>query len=178
MRYSIFLLILIFCAFSLPGCQDTAESWGTDETVMEAPDQELWDAEIFFTKNDRISSVLRAEYLAVYEKQGLTIADSSFRLDMFNSRGEHTSVITADSGVVQGEETLMAFGGVVVVTDSGMVLETERLKWDRRLRRIISDTAVTLTSETDTLYGDGLVSDETMENWEITNPRGKTLREL
>jgi hypothetical protein len=97
---------------------------------------------------------------------------------MFNAEGEHSSVLTADSGVVKGEDSLIAIGNVVVISDSGVILETERLFWDRMRGGVRSDTAVVLTTETDTLYGDGLISDEGLNNWEIFNPRGKTVRNV
>lgn len=174
--FATLLSVSIFTA--LPGCRKAEKSVEIGGSALENPDQELWDAEIIFTKDEQVTSILRAKYLAVYESRGLTIADSTFKLDVFNSQGQHTSVITADSGVVKGEDHLTALGNVVVVSDSGMSLKTERLSWDRKLRKIFSDTSVVLTTETDTLYGEGLESDESLQNWEILKPRGKTVRKL
>ena len=142
------------------------------------PDRELWDAEIIFTEDEQITSKLNANYIAVFENQNLTVADSGFRLDIYDSQGNHTSYITADSGVVESENRLLAYGDVYAVSEEGVVLRTERLRWDRARQQIISDTNVVLTTETDTLYGEGLVSDESLENWEVVRPRGKTVREL
>ena len=174
-----FRLLLIIIALLCIGCR-SSEPVKTVTSDMETalPDQELWNSRVIFTQNERISTILQAKYLAVYESAGLTIADSSFTLDMFDSEGRHTTLITADSGVVKGEDTLMALGNVVVVSDSGMILRTERLIWDRLRKLIVSDTDVVMTSETDTLYGKGLESDEKINNWEIFNPRGTTVREL
>lgn len=167
------LALIVFCS-----CRKTERKTGVEELVSSSPDQEIWDAEVVFTHDQRVTSILQAPRLVIYEQAGLTIADSSFQLDLFNIKGEHTSVLTADSGVVKGEDTLIAIGNVVVISDSGVVIETERLFWDKANQLVRSDTAVKLTTETDTLYGDGLISDDGLNNWEIFNPRGKTVREI
>jgi len=170
-----------FILFSLVffyGCKSENRQVYNNANIHQAPDQEIWNARIMFTKDERVTSILKARRLNIYEKEGLTIADSSFQLDMFNEAGVHSSVLTADSGVVKGEDSLMAYGNVVVISDSGVVLETEVLFWDKIRGGVRSDTDVILTTETDTLYGDGLIADEGLANWEIFNPRGQTTRDL
>jgi len=170
--------ILFFLGFFLlaHSCRENLEEEFIDKQPVIYPDQIISDAEVIFTQNERVTSILNASRLLIYEEEGLTIADSAFQLDMFNTEGVHSSVLTADSGIVKGEDSLIAIGTVVVVSDSGVVLETERLYWDRMRGGVRSDTSVVLTTETDTLYGDGLIADEGLNNWEIFNPRGKTVR--
>jgi len=172
----LFSVILFF--FILQGCTEIRDGSEANGVNQEVPDQEILDAEVIFTKSERITSILKARRLLIFEAKRLTIADSAFTLDIFDSEGKHTSVITADSGVVKGEDSLVAIGNVVVVSDSGVILETEILFWDRLRGGVRSDTDVVLTTESDTLYGDGLIADEALNNWEIFNPRGTTIREI
>lgn len=178
MRYYIITLIIAVSLLCFVGCHRGTEGETNADETKTYPDQELWDARIVFTDDERITTILQAEYIAIYEETGLTIADTAFQLDTFDKDGNHTSIITADSGVVHGEDSLLAFGNVVVVSDSGVVINTERMYWDKRSRTVRADTFVVLTTETDTLYGDSLISDEALENWQIFNPRGKTIRVL
>jgi len=178
MRSYVIIMTLAVSLFFFNGCRNETEVEIGDEAHTLFPDQELWDARIVFTDNERITTILQAEYIAIFEETGMTIADTAFQLDTFDKQGNHTSVITADSGVVLGEDSLLAYGNVVVVSDSGVVINTERMYWDRANNSIRADTFVVLTTQTDTLYGDSLISDETLENWQVFNPRGKTIRVL
>jgi LPS export ABC transporter protein LptC len=171
------LLIILIWLFIISCSQDQYQNEDYKEQSM-VPDQQIWNATVIFSREDRINSILQAYRLDIFENTGLTIADSAFKLDVFNTRGEHMSVVTADSGLVKGEDSLVAMGNVVVISDSGVKLETEVLSWDRILKKIRSDTSVILTTPTDTLFGDALIADEGLNNWEITHPRGKTTREV
>ena len=174
------LTILPVCLLllSVGGCREQSGTEISAGQAVEAPDQELWNARIKFTQNELTTSILEASHISIYEKSGLTIADSSFKLDIFDSEGNHSSVLFADSGIVSGEDSLRAYKNVIVISDSGAILNTERLFWNRSTNSVRSDTFVVLTTATDTLYGDSMVSDEALENWQVFNPRGKTIREL
>lgn len=172
------LLLASLIIFSLTGCRDESKETTKIGPVVEKPDQELWNARIEFTQNERTTSILEASHISIYEKKGLTVADSSFRLDIFDAEGNHTSVLFADSGIVSGEDSLRAYKNVIVISDSGATLNTERLFWNRSTNSVRSDTFVVLTTDTDTLFGDSMVSDESLENWQVFNPRGKTIRDL
>lgn|GEM_PF-1195795 len=160
------------------GCKSTANSVNRPNKAVSLPDQELWDARIVFSQNERITSILNASHIEIYERRGLTIADSDFVLHIFDSQGRHSSMLTADSGVVSGEDSLQAYGNVEAVSDSGVHLRSERLFWSRRTKTVYTDTFTVVTTVTDTLYGDSLVSDEAIQNWQVFNPRGKTVREM
>jgi hypothetical protein len=71
---------------------------------------------------------------------------------------------------------MMAIGNVIVVSDSGIVLETEELKWKNQEQKIVSDVEVIFTSETEKLIGDSFISDPDLKNYEIKNARGYTQR--
>ena len=73
---------------------------------------------------------------------------------------------------------LVAEGNVVVVSDSGVTLYTELLRWDHKKERILSDVFIKLVSEQDTLTGIGFESDSDLENWTIFEPSGVTNREI
>ena len=169
----IFLVILAGIA---AGCKSSANSAARREKAVSLPDQELWDARIVFSQNERVTSILNASHIEIYERRGLTIADSDFVLHLFDNQGRHTSMLTADSGVVSGEDSLQAYGDVEAVSDSGVHLRSERLFWYRRTKTVYTDTFVVVTTVTDTLYGDSLISDEAIQNWQVFNPRGKTVR--
>ena len=169
----------LFIMLSVAGCQEISGPRGEDPEPGERPEQELFDATIHFYQDDRLSGTLQAGRIRKYTKRATVLLDSGVVMEFFNQQGQRTTVLTSDSGRVnETKRDMVATGHVVARSDSGQVLETEELKWDNRLRKIISDVNVTLTTETDTIYGVGFTADEHLQNWQIRQPTGKTFREF
>ncbi|MFH1861205.1 MAG: hypothetical protein ABH878_00195, partial [bacterium] len=63
-----------------------------------------------------------------------------------------------------------------VVSDSGAVLRTDRLFWDREKRRIYTDTLAILTTELDSLHGYELEANDDLTSWSMKRPTGHTFR--
>ncbi|MFH1010548.1 MAG: LPS export ABC transporter periplasmic protein LptC [bacterium] len=165
----VFLLLVSCAEVSIPPASPTK--------AAEVPDQELWDATISFTRDGLPVATIQAGHIAKFSRRSVTYLDSSIAVDFFNEEGKHTSRLTADKGQVDEiRKDLLATGHVVAVTDSGATLRTPALRWDNRLRQIISDAEVAVTTATDTLYGIGFVSDENMKHWEIQKPTGRSFR--
>jgi hypothetical protein len=79
------------------------------------------------------------------------------------------------------EETndVEAIEEVVAVSDSGITLFTERLRWDNARQKILSNEFVTITTASnDTLYGHGFQSDQNLKNWSILKPSGVTQKKV
>lgn len=173
-------LIVYTTLFLALGCSKLAEeveSPAKGPPGEETPYQELWDTETTVTKMGVVQSRVKAHHVALFEEKGITQLDGGIQVDFYDERGNHTSVLMADRGVIfEKIQDMEAIGNVVVVSDSGMTLKTEKLRWNNRSRKIISDEFVTITTEVDTLYGVGFISDESLQNWEIRQPTGVTGR--
>lgn len=65
-----------------------------------------------------------------------------------------------------------ADNNVVVVNKKHDTLRTEQLFWDEMQHKIYTSKAVNITTKTQILYGDGLVSNEDFSNYQITNIKG------
>ena len=102
-----------------------------------------------------------------YEKKDLTHA-RGVHVDFFDKEGKHTSIMDADSGVIkERRQEFEALGNVVVVSDGGVKLETESLRWDPQKQRVVTDDFVKITKEGDVVYGYGLEADQKLENLKI-----------
>jgi LPS export ABC transporter protein LptC len=62
---------------------------------------------------------------------------------------------------------------VVLVNRKGEKLKTEHLIWDKNKKLVFTDAQVTIITADDTLYGDGLESNEDFSKYKITKPIGK-----
>ncbi|RMG61056.1 MAG: LPS export ABC transporter periplasmic protein LptC [Calditrichaeota bacterium] len=176
----IFLLvgILLVGGFGCSDLQDlepnTLDSAGT---LVKQPDQETWNSTILITRDGRPVARIWAAYLASFNKEHKTVLKDSVAADFFNAAGQHASRLTAKEGTLfQKVERFVARGNVVVISDSGVVLRTEELRWDKHQQKIVSDLPVTFTTKTDTLMGDRFISDPDLTHFEIYNARGVTRR--
>lgn len=64
-----------------------------------------------------------------------------------------------------------ASNNVVAKNEKGEILNTEQLFWDEKKKTIYTDEMVKITTADGIQYGQGMVSDETFNNWEIKKPK-------
>ena len=141
------ILIITF----LSGCTKIDENTPVESVDNKNfPDQESWKSEITITKEGKRFAQIWAGYIAFYNEKKITILTDSVHADFYDKNGKHNSTLTADSSVVHNQTNdLTAYGNVVVVSDSGIVLQTEVLFWDNEKQKIISDVPVRFTTGED-----------------------------
>jgi LPS export ABC transporter protein LptC len=173
------LLFLGFLFIFITACTefDTNEESGI--TPREYPDQESWDAEMFFTKEGKRTAVLKAGYIAKYTRKKYTLLKDSVKVDFYDEQGKHKSVLTAARGkVFDDREDMVATGNVILVSDNGITLYSEELIWNNKEQKIISNVPVKITTESETMYGDSLRSDPDLINPEIINVHGSSKKKI
>ncbi len=146
------------------------------KTVLQKiiPDREGWDATIRISSNGVLQAIIEYGHMTYFESRQINYFDDGVRVDMFDNMGQHTTRLTADSGRYQeNTQNIWAIGQVVVVSDTGVVLKTPRLKWDQSIEKILSDTTVMVTTTAkDTIYGTAFSSDPDLTHMVIENPSG------
>jgi len=143
------------------------------------PDHESWSSTIVLSKEGLKRAVIWSGHLAKYEQQAQIQMDDNVEVDFFDRDARHLSHLKSRQALVnERTNDLIATGQVVVVSDSGMTLYTEELRWDHQKEKIRSDTSIRLVTETDTLTGVGFESDSDLKNWIIYHPAGVTDRQM
>lgn len=177
MKRFIILLLLILL---LSGCSNEQKVNTTVAVPDDYPDQESWNTFLVITREGKTIGNLKAGYVQKYSKKNITLLSDSISVDFYNDKGQHTSLLTAKGGkVFDSSQDMLAFGNVVVVSDSGVTLYGDTLRWDNKNQKIYSDIPVKLTTrEHDTLYGDRFISDRHLNDYEIINPRGKSSKSI
>ena len=176
--------VLILSALVLAGCYGDEEAPAdpgpaTGQEPEKQPDQESWESTIPISRDGNPVAVVWASYLAHYIDESKVYLRDSVHVDFYDREGRHNSVLTSEAGVIdEKRNSLVATGNVVVVSDSGIVLRTEELRWDNQNQKIVSDVAVLFTTADDTLVGDSFRSDPDLKNYEIRNARGVSRRAL
>jgi LPS export ABC transporter protein LptC len=165
-----FLVLLI-------GCSRVPDTATKSDAGAEFPDQVIWEGQIEVVEKGDLQSVVKAGKISLFNKRKVTLLDSGVVVDFYNKAGSHTSRLTADSARVDDMQDLfVAQGNVVVTSDSGATLRTERLYWDRARRKIHSDTLVVLTTEYDSLRGYRFEAEADLTTWQLQQPAGQTFR--
>jgi hypothetical protein len=70
-----------------------------------------------------------------------------------------------------------AYENVVVTSDSGTTLKTDRLFWDDSESKIHTDAFVEIISSTEHIRGHGLVSDQSLKNYRIFRVTGESVED-
>ena len=119
--------------------------------------------------------IIKAKSKKLYKNNNeLALLVGNVEIDFYNDRGEHISMLYADSARINEQSNdLKANGNVYVVSDSGYTLSTQQIIWDNSYKVILAEDSIMFTTtEGDTLYGVGFESDSDLEEWRIFRPFG------
>lgn len=169
------VVVLGLTLFCFAGCsRQDQEIVSTDQEKKEYPSQEGWNSQIYLSKAGRLQAVVRYGHMMKFDGLKVYQFDEGVVVDFYDDRGNHTSHLTSDAGEYhEATEDVTGRGNVVVVSDSGLTLRTDVLRWDNRTEKIISDTLVMLTTpDYDTLYGVGFESNADLTRRVIRKPWG------
>lgn len=168
--------LLVFSAvfLLLTGCEEKVRpSVLTGVSGTQLPSQESWNSTITFTDSGIVKAVVQAGHIYSYDNTRITFLDSGVVVDFFDERGAHSSRLTSLRGSVnEGSNDLEATGNVVVASDSGTVVRTEKMFWTNATQLIHSPDFVHITSPSEDLKGTGFESDHNLRNYRIFKVTG------
>lgn len=171
--------VIFFISLILSSCEEKVKPpilKSFDPTIL--PTQESWNSSVVFSDSGRVRARLNATHIAMYEERRETLLDSNIQIDFYNVDGAHSSMLTARRGRVDdATQNMEAFENVVVVSDSGTVVNTEYLFWDNKTKKIRSDKFVTVKSTKETLQGYGFEADQGIKNYTIYRVSGSAVVE-
>jgi LPS export ABC transporter protein LptC len=160
------VLVFALLAVALSGCQGRTSSTPRGAEIR-IPDQEARDFTLTESSEGKKNWTLWASYAAMYNDKSLVDAQT-VRIEFFDAEGAKNSTLVADQGLVhQRTNDLEARGNVRIVTTSGVVLETDSLRWKNARRKIMSDAFVKVTRGGDVVTGYGFESDPNLEHFHL-----------
>jgi len=174
-----FGLILLLLAVASSGCSRKKAgpaSTSPQVPISEYPSQESWDSNLIMTRAGKRQAVIRYGHMTQYDSHKKAYFDGGVQVDFYDVDGRHTSRLNSERGDYnQLTEEVRGIGRVKVVSDTGITLSTMFMKWDPRIEKIVSDSAVMVTTQKlDTLYGKGFESASDLSHWAIKHPSGIT----
>jgi LPS export ABC transporter protein LptC len=176
----IFKKVLYFgLAFLWLGCRSQEQQTVTPPNY-DGPDQEGWNSRITVTSNGRQTAIVQYSHMEKFSKRREVKFDGGLVVDFYNTEGKHTSNLVSERGVLYEETNdVEALSNVVVKSDSGATVLTQRLRWDNGRQKIVSNEFVTIiTAQNDTLYGKGFQSDQSLKHWSIGKPSGVSQKKI
>jgi hypothetical protein len=184
-RYALLAAALATLALLAAGCR-AGEEAAPPPAAPEGPPppvQVSYDARFAMRQGPRPRAFLRAGRMERYETEDslytLLLPDTlatpppalppgRVRAQLFDAAGDSSATLFADRlRHLEREERFEAFGRVVVTTVTGKRLETEYLTWEEARREIRTPAFVRITTPTETVAGNGLVADESLETYQI-----------
>jgi LPS export ABC transporter protein LptC len=170
------LCVSILLALSLVGCtQDDAERTPA-ERDRPLPDQVISGFSLTETTLGEKDWHMEAARAYIYEKRNILEADS-VEVTFFDRAGDVRSILKADHGTLnRGSDDMEARGNVVVTSADGVVLETETLRWDSELRKIMSEDSVRIVRGQDVLTGWGFRGDPDLGSFRILRDMKATIK--
>ncbi|UCH10263.1 MAG: LPS export ABC transporter periplasmic protein LptC [Fidelibacterota bacterium] len=172
------LLGLLAVTILLGACQKSAVVKQRGSTKDMYPDHESWESTVVISRNGLLVAVADSRRMIKYNDRNLAHLIGEVDVDFYNEAGQHMSHLSSDSADVDMQANRMsAFGHVIIRSDSGLVLETETLRWDDTYDMVTTEDTVQFTTlDNDTLYGVGFESDVDLTHWKIYQPWGVTAR--
>ncbi len=175
MRHAASVMVLsvaLFCS----GCEEKVKPAIVPITGADVPSQESWNSTVIFSDSARTKAILWAGHIASYSAEHFTLLSDSIHVDFFNEQEEHTSLLTARRGKVNDlTQDFEAHENVVVTSDSGTVLRTDRLFWTNADQKIHTDAFVDIISRTEHIMGQGMVSDQALKHYRIFKVTGQSV---
>lgn len=132
------------------------------------------NVDLIYTDSAKLKTHLTApmveDYGGIIPK---TIFPKGVFVEFYDDSGKVNSSLKSDYAERREKEQIMlAKRNVVVVNIKGEQLNTEKLTWDGKRRKIYTDAFVKITTADQVLMGNGLESDETFTEYEIKDITG------
>jgi LPS export ABC transporter protein LptC len=171
-------ILSVILVLTFLGCHTHESNQNPDPGLLHPkrniPDREGWNATIRVSMAGRLQAVIEYGHVMYYETSRINHFDQGVRVDMFDKKGRHTTRLTAERGEFNElTQDIRVLENVVVVSDTGITLCTSILNWNQQMEKIMSDTAVMVTTvEKDTIYGTAFQSNADLTHMIIKNPKG------
>jgi LPS export ABC transporter protein LptC len=173
-RFSVRSIIACAMAVMLFSCENKLADIEAVTRDKSIPVNITRDVEIIYSEAGEIKMMLRSPLLNTYETDDPYVEmPEGLKVFFYDENMKITSYLTARYAIsYENSRVMEAQNNVVIVNERGERLNTDHITWKQNEKRIVSEKFVTITTPDKTMYGDGLESDETFNDWVITKPRG------
>jgi len=163
---------------ALSGCGDAVDArHAPDEKLHErnSPLQESWILHITLSESGLKRGSIEAKHGTEYKtKRGNEQhLDGGITVTLFDRNGIAATTITAEHAVIHDNQDVEATGKVVVKSENGTVITTEKVTRNAKEKMIRSESFVTMTRAGEQIRGEGFESDESLKRYRIFRASGE-----
>ena len=131
---------------------------------------------MLYTDSAHLKIMLKANRMLVFNKnvkEPITILPKGVFMTFFDENEKISTTLRANYGISYDVSKRMEVHyEVVVVNKNGEKLETEKLIWDEKNKRIYTDAFVKITTDTKVIRGTGMESNQDFTKYEIKHITG------
>lgn len=166
-------LAFAFSVFALVSCENDMEAILKMDKQTAAV-EEGKDIESIYSQVGRVKAKLTAPLMLRHMQTPVYVEfNKGLKALFYNDSLGVESTLTARYGkYFENDETIYLRDHVVVINKDGQRLDCEELNWDPKLKQFISKKPVRISTATDTLYGNGLISNQDFSDYTILDPTG------
>ncbi|MCF8297925.1 MAG: LPS export ABC transporter periplasmic protein LptC [Saprospiraceae bacterium] len=174
-RFKILIsIVVISCTAMLFSCENEIEDINSLYDFTNNPVDIAKEVEIAYSDSGKIRMLLKSPIMEKYDGEDpYTEMPKGVKVFFYDSVKTINSYLTANYAINREKSQIMeAKNDVVVINAKGERLNTEHLIWEQRTHLIHTNKGVKITTTDEVIFGKGLKSDETFDNWEILNVTG------
>jgi LPS export ABC transporter protein LptC len=164
-------LIYLFILFLACACGPEEKKLAQMEEY-EGPSLESTNVIITMTDAARLKLVIKGKKQLTFKNGDLSFPET-IRIDFFDTEGDTTSVLTAQTGSYDAKTKLYKATGDVFVRNlkEKQTLNTEELFWDPEKEIIFTERFFTIVTEDQLIKGEGLDAPQDFSSYVIKNVR-------
>jgi len=166
-------LFAVLCILIFNSCTTDAEMVTALENREHTATVTAKNSEILYTENGIVKLKVITPLTRTYpnSEEPYTEFPEGITVYTYNDSMQIESNLTSKFAIYYDKKGLWSASNNVVATNrKGEVLNTEQLYWDEKKKIIYTDDMVKITTPDGTQFGQGFLSDETFDNWEIKKP--------
>ncbi|MGL4364585.1 MAG: LPS export ABC transporter periplasmic protein LptC [Bacteroidales bacterium] len=164
--------IFVILALIFFGCRNDIEKVQALQDAQEVPSLRIENLMGSISQNGKVTMQYETPQMLQYNfaVEKYTDFPLGITLYRYTDDGELDASILADKAIYwENQQLWTAIQNVKVTNAKGELLETDKLHWAQKEKRIYTDSWVRITNKDAIINGQGLESDEQFNNYEVKN---------
>jgi LPS export ABC transporter protein LptC len=169
------MLLMCVWAFSITACENDlkkVEKIATNEASL--PVETSKEVELIYSDSSIVRAKLITPVLKFYKvRNAYHEMPNGLFVEFYGANNKIESTLSAKYGrKFQNQGIIEVRDSVVVINEKGERLDTERLIWNEKTKKIYTKSFVRITTLTDIMFGDGMEANQNFTNYKIFKYRG------
>ncbi len=165
--------ILFVAVFA--SCKNDMSEINAVVNKSQGQEEKAYDVTLIYSSEAKVQARLFAKEFVRNEVAKPTYIDlkKGLKVEFYDDSLNVQSTLTAKyARIYEQKQNVLIRDSVLIVNKKGEKLRTEELVWNQTIQKFYTDKAVSITTGTQTLYGDAMEANHDFSWYRITNLRG------